>query len=219
MEQFKEIVPKYEVSTYGNVKSFMKNRKGRLLTPRHNKNGYLCVYIWIGGKPKLYAIHRLVAQAFIPNPANKPEVNHINGIKSDNRVENLEWCTRSENRQHAYDTGLARQGEKHGRAKLTNDQARYIRENPDNLKGRVLAKKFGVSEMVISNIQRGKSYKIVGGAVRDKFGVSANIREEICHIYAQGGISKRAIAKKFGITHPTVTRIVNMSPHLNNELK
>lgn len=72
----------------------------------------------IDGKPKSYLVHRLVAKLFIPNPDNKPDVNHKNGDKHDNSVKNLEWCTKSENEKHAWKNGLKRdvatKGELHG---------------------------------------------------------------------------------------------------------
>lgn len=210
MEQFKRIAayPDYDVNTSGVVRSW-KSGAPVILHQTPSKQGYLTVHLRCNGKEKTFKVHRLVAEAFIPNLDNKPQVNHINGIKTDNRVENLEWVTNAENQKHAYDTGLSHQGEEHGRAKLTNEQVIYIRDNPDNLTGRALAAMFDVTATAISNIRRGKSYKIAGGTVRDKFGVPADVRAEIRQLYAQGGISKRAIAKKFGISHPTVSRIVD----------
>ena len=107
----------------------------------------------------------LVAEAFIPNLENKPCVNHINGDKSDNRVENLEWAIPSENIQHAFEMGLTKSGCKHGGAKFTPEQIREIRR--DCVPGdperdfRAFAEKFHVTHRIISDAYYGKSYQNV----------------------------------------------------------
>lgn len=96
------VITNYSVNEEGKVKNDITNKE---LSPRVQQ-GYKHVTIYINKKPKSCRVHRLVATAFIPNIENKPYVNHLNGIRSDNRVENLEWATPSENTQHAVDTGL-----------------------------------------------------------------------------------------------------------------
>ena len=104
----------YQVSNLGRVKSLTRNI---FLKLQRDKKGY-CVCKLSNGKNRKEAKgHRLVAQAFIPNPENKRQVNHINGIKTDNRVENLEWCTSQENNIHAVKTGLKVYSEKSGKPK------------------------------------------------------------------------------------------------------
>ena len=103
--------PGYQVSSEGRIRSFWNNahniaNEPNIITGVKDKDGYIRVHLHVDTKSKIVSLHRLIAKAFIPNPDNKPQVNHINGIKDDNRVKNLEWCTLSENRQHAYDTGL-----------------------------------------------------------------------------------------------------------------
>lgn len=98
----------YEVSDYGDVRSLHKRSgpDGLILSQNITPKGYCRVQLRDGERCKNVMVHRLVAEAFVPNPENKPEVNHKFGIKTDNRATQLEWATESENLQHAYDTGL-----------------------------------------------------------------------------------------------------------------
>lgn len=112
MEQWKDVLGfegHYQVSSKSNVRSLSRwvnygtqFVNGRILKQKVKTNGYFYVTFSYNGVDKQFSVHRLVAQAFIENPKNKAFVNHINGIKTDNRIENLEWCTPSENNIHAF---------------------------------------------------------------------------------------------------------------------
>ena len=106
----------YAATSCGRIWSY-NNKK--FLKPIPNGNGYLRVHLYKDGKRKEFLIHRLVADAYLSNPDNLPQVNHIDGNKEHNYLKNLEFCTASENNQHAYDTGLRSKGRK---TKRVHDQ-------------------------------------------------------------------------------------------------
>ena len=98
----------YEVSNLGNIKSLSKinKNKNKLVAQRVQNNGYIHVCLSKNGKTQIKTVHRIVAQAFLPPIEGKKEINHINGIKTDNRAENLEWVSHRENVIHAISNGL-----------------------------------------------------------------------------------------------------------------
>lgn len=216
MEQWKGIYHDYLISTEGNVDS-LKRKTRRRMSPQM-WGEYLRVVFTIGGKRQPRLVHRLVAETFIPNPENKPEVNHINGDKTDNRVENLEWVTHSENMRHAFNTGLKKsaQGVASPRSKFTEEQVLYIRNNPDGMNTIQLSKMFSVSSQTISDIQQDKTYRTVGGKIwgKRKGGspkISDTLRKEICSLYVPYSreFGAHALARRFGIAPQTIFKIIS----------
>lgn len=175
----------YEVSNFGRVRSLARvitDKNGRKLkvVPKMlsiiiGKVGYPVTSLTKNGKSKTCTIHRIIAEAFIPNPENKRTVNHIDGDKTNNDLENLEWATHQENYRHAIRTGLFKpassnlngkvQGENNYAAKLTESDVRFIRSNTVNFGGNIsrreMAHRFGVGITTIANILYRRSWKHV----------------------------------------------------------
>ncbi len=160
----------YQVSNLGSIRGvdrLIKHsrwgkefRKSRILSVKGIAgSGYPYVTLCKDSYRNGAAVHRIVAKAFIPNPENKPCINHINCVKTDNRAINLEWCTCKENMTHAYKNGLVNptRGESCHDAKLNKFQVRVIRKCPDLIQ-KELAEIFNVSRSNISCIRRRKSW-------------------------------------------------------------
>ncbi len=157
----------YQASTLGRIKSLerkIKHWKGgysvlkeSILSERKSK-GYVSVVLYKNGKNKNIDIHRLIAITFIPNPNDKPEVNHKDFIKTNNRVSNLEWTTSEENIKHAVENGLitSRKGENNNFSKLKEKDVLIIRDvlkkNP-KINKQVIINLFSVSKSTINQIR------------------------------------------------------------------
>jgi hypothetical protein len=161
----------YQISNYGRVKALSKTlkngvgyavRKEKIIKPAKKDNDYLFVGLTNGKNVKRFYIHRLVAIHFLPNPENKPDVNHIESNKEDNRFFMLEWCTKSENISHSYKHGVHRAnfGTKNSKAKLNDEKVLSIKERygRDGNTIRSLAIEFGVHHSIIDGIIKGKRW-------------------------------------------------------------
>ena len=155
---------RYEISSMGNLRN---SRTKKMVKQHVSKTGYstYCASLGCRGKYKLFRIHRGVAETFIENPNNYPVVNHIDGNKTNNCVNNLEWCTISYNAKHAVDKGLItpKRGTESPTAKLTEEDVVFIRQNykpRDREFGtRALGRKFNVSHRTIEDVVHEKTYK------------------------------------------------------------
>jgi hypothetical protein len=164
MEEWRDVVGyegKYLVSNIGNIKSV---KRDKILTPKKNHDGYLRIQLWKNNKAVFVSIHRLVAESFIPNHENKPFVNHIDGTKNNNLVENLEWVTQSENVRHAWNNGFCG-GSINGKHSKAVDQydlnGNYINTYPSTME---VERQLGIPHSQISNVcKKKKNYNTAGG--------------------------------------------------------
>ncbi len=125
---------KYTISNYGKVTAlnFAKRGFSQELKQSLDSKGYSFVNLYFSGKMNPHRIHRLIAIHFIPNPESKPYINHINGIKNDNSIDNLEWCTAKENIRHSFDTGLNKNSDKQKQS-IRNISSKKVINNNDGM--------------------------------------------------------------------------------------
>ena len=153
----------YEVSDLSvirRVKAASGTHVGRILVPGYNGRGYHKVTLCNDGEQHAFTVHRIVTEAFLGIRPEGTEVNHKDGNKINNRLENLEYVTRSENALHAHRTGLSNavNGEKVGSSKLTEENVHEIRRLLVNETQTAIALKFNVSNVTISDVARGVTW-------------------------------------------------------------
>lgn len=163
--------PGYQISSLSRVRSISNPNKrsykeGRVLKSHLDTKGYYRTCIYKNGKKVTLKNHRLVAQAWIPNPENKPWINHIDGDPKNNSIENLEWCTHQENVDHAWDTGLMEgfnfktKGENHHKTDLKEEQVLDIRKlYSEGNSIKKICEIYNKSKDVIGKIVRGTTWK------------------------------------------------------------
>ena len=168
LEVWKPVVgyeDRYHVSNLGRIKALScrldtwfgtRARPERIMKTRPDKAGYMKVCLQLNNAQKHTNVHVVVLKAFVGEPMPGQEARHLNGVRSDCRLSNLAWGNRKENMQDQYLHGTRVAGEKHPRAKLTNELVSYIKTSP--LLGVELAKELGLGNSTISRVRRGRTF-------------------------------------------------------------
>lgn len=158
-----EVVESAEEGYFASPRGNVYNRHGEIMVGVVDRCGYRHISI----NKKNRNVHRIIAETFIPNPSNLPCVNHKDGNKLNNSVDNLEWCTHSENTTHAYSAGLEQRacGERHHAHKLSNEDVKYIRrvyiKRDKQFGATALSKRFAVDRTTIHDIVNEKTWREV----------------------------------------------------------
>jgi len=163
----KEVFKQIPLVGYDNFRISNRGRllnivTGNMATLRHDKDGYNVTTIHVNGETKQVKLHRLVGYAFIPNPHNKPQINHKDGIKDNNYYLNIEWCTPKENTDHATLHNLRAVEERHPKAKLDRHSVLLIREalrRGDTVKS--ICEDFAIGKTAINSIKYNRCSKSV----------------------------------------------------------
>ena len=168
IEEFRSVpdYPDYVVSDQGNVMSKVQPGVGdrvrkdwRDVRPVRNRNGYLYVCLCSRGKEKhVFLVHRLVLETFVGPCFSDCEASHLNGVRSDNRLENLVWETRKANNARKVEHNTEMRGERSNSAKLTEDKVREIKELAKHFSQRWIGRKFNVSHRTIGKILNGETW-------------------------------------------------------------
>lgn len=202
----------YMVSDHGTVMSVPSHqcrggkrnyyKPGMVVNHHDNGKGYRVLSLYKDGIQHQTTVHRLVAQAFLDNPQNLPEVNHLDGNKANNNVENLEWVSESDNVRHAIDVldafAFART--------LTEEQVLDIRS--DTRTERAIAKDYGLSQTAVNKIRAGETYKkFAGKTLRVGKARQRKLTQEQIVDIRTSKLSGVELSKKYGVSRSTICRI------------
>ena len=205
--------PNYSVNRNGEVFS---NYTKKILSERKCSGGYprVCLYSKFA-KRKDIRVHRIVAELFLPNPDNLPVVNHINGDKTDNRVDNLEWCTHVHNSNHAFETGLTPKKQK----KLSNTQLNECARAYLNGEGiRSISARYGVSRKAVEeHILRDSAVACAGKNLHKKLGAAKTgkaLSIKVCQLSLDGVLLKEwdsmiQAAKALGLNAGNISNVIS----------
>ena len=200
----------YQVSSFGRVRS--QYRGDRVLKPTLDGPGYPRVTVVKDGVRSTRFVHRFVAIAFLPLLDGRDQVNHKNGVKADNRVDNLEWCTQFENMRHAVDTGLKdHAGEKNPQVVLTETKVLEIRKlRADGTKFRVIAEMYGVSLSAIAMVVYRYNWTHLPSAASEKPYRSRLEESQVLEIrrLRSEGLKLKVIAEMYSVSLSAISGVV-----------